>query len=60
MSSWRKGCLCGCLFPEECRNYEAPARVTHVIHHVVTHRSPAAFADTGFDIVPGEVVYSDE
>lgn len=37
MSVWRKGCLCGCLIPEECRDYEPPAQRVEVVHvhHIV-------------------------
>lgn len=42
---WRKGCLCGCLYPEECRYYEPPPQeVVHrveVVHVHVYEERPA-------------------
>lgn len=51
--TWRKGCLCGCLYEEECAYRETPApptQVVHVVHHVIHH----AHHDPPADVIEGE------
>lgn len=50
--TWQKGCLCGCLYPEECRYYEWPAQtVEHVyVHHVIHHAAAASADDDVIDV----------
>lgn len=52
---WRKGCLCGCLYEEECSYYEAPARRVEHVHvvHVVHREEPRAveYVDAEVEVV---------
>lgn len=49
--TWRKGCLCGCLIPDECQYVDnRPDPVEVIVYHV--HRAPVPVAD----VVAGEVI----
>jgi hypothetical protein len=55
--TWRKGCLCGCFYEEECRYIDRTpqAQVVHVVHHIVHHEAQRPEPE----YVEGEVVVNE-